>query len=269
MSRFPSVSLRSRLMMVVILAVLPALIVTFYSGLRQRQRALADTRATALALARDLSDAQEEIVGNTHRILVTLAQLPQVIRRDPEASTAVLARLLRLSEGSTNIVACDSTGHAFASVTSLVRSINFSDREWFQRAIQTHSFVISDFLIGRINGKPEVILAYPVVDDSGHLQGVLHTALRIDWLNRFIAKRNLPQGVTGSVIDRNGTVLAHYPHPEQFIGKSAAEIPVVKRVLDEIEGVAELPGLNGEAYVFGYASLRKVPGSMHTVVGTP
>ncbi|HBZ55053.1 MAG TPA: hypothetical protein DEO88_06575 [Syntrophobacteraceae bacterium] len=269
MSRFPSVSLRSRLMMVVILAVLPALIVTFYSGLRQRQRALADTRATALALARDLSDAQEEIVGNTHRILVTLAQLPQVIRRDPEASTAVLARLLRLSEGSTNIVACDSAGQVFANVIPLIQPISYSDREWFQRVLQTHSFVISDFLIGRINGKPEVILANPVVDDSGHLQGVLHTALRIDWLNRFIAKRNLPQGVTGSVIDRNGTVLAHYPHPEQFIGKSAAEIPVVKRVLDEIEGVAELPGLNGEAYVFGYASLRKVPGSMHTVVGTP
>ena len=158
MSLFSAVNLRLRLVFLVLLAVLPALGVTLYTGLEHRSLKLSEARDNALNLAQEVSRAHEDIFDNARQVLSALSQLPQVYQQDHAACSIIFARLLKQSQGFTNIVACDLQGNTFATVTPLPTPINFSDRPWFQRVVQTRDFVIGEYQIGRINGKAQVVL---------------------------------------------------------------------------------------------------------------
>jgi signal transduction histidine kinase/ActR/RegA family two-component response regulator/HAMP domain-containing protein len=269
LSLFSTVNLRSRLIFLVLLAVLPALGVTLYTGLERRSQELSKARDNALDLAQEVSRAHKDLFENTRQILFALSQLPQVYQQDPAACSIIFARLLKQSQGSTNIVASDLRGDTFASITPMSTPINFSDRSWFQRVLQTRDFVIGEYQIGRINGKAQVVLAYPLLDNSGEIQGVLHSALDLEWLSEFIAQKGLSRTTRCNIFDRNGTVLAHYPNPEGFVGKSMAEAPIVKMALSQNEGAAEATSTAGEPCVYGYTSLRQGFEAIHVAVGIP
>src|SRR5574337_370224 len=80
-----------------------------------------------------------------------------------------------------------------------------------------------------------------------------------------------PPGSVMSVIDSNGTVLARHPDPEQWVGRSARELPIVKTVLAQGGGVVEAPGLDGVPRLFGFTPLHNTPHGpdMYIRIGIP
>ena len=92
MSKFSLSSLRSRAIILVLLAILPVLALTLYSYFDQRRyRAIREMQRDELAAARNLATLQETLIGTTRQLLMTLARLPQVQRRDRDACNALLA----------------------------------------------------------------------------------------------------------------------------------------------------------------------------------
>jgi len=72
-------SLRVRLVILVLLAIVPALVLTLYSGLVQRRQARSDALNSALELTEKASDDQDGLIERTRQLLVALAHYP-----DPE-----------------------------------------------------------------------------------------------------------------------------------------------------------------------------------------
>ncbi len=95
MSKFSLSSLRSRAIILVLLAILPLLALTFYSYVEERNRAVAEVQRDELVAARNLATFQEILIRNTRQLLMTLARLPQVQRRDREACDLLFARVVR------------------------------------------------------------------------------------------------------------------------------------------------------------------------------
>ena len=87
-------TLRFRLILLVFLAVLPALGVIFYSGLEQRRMAAAAVQKDVLALVMQASLSQERVVEGIRQMLFTLAELPAVRQRDGAVASAIFARIL-------------------------------------------------------------------------------------------------------------------------------------------------------------------------------
>jgi len=83
MRKFSFSSLRVRLIILVLLAIIPALGLTLYTGLEQRQIATNQAKDEALRLAHFASSRQRQLIEGAHQFLHILAQLPQVRCCDP------------------------------------------------------------------------------------------------------------------------------------------------------------------------------------------
>jgi signal transduction histidine kinase len=134
---------------------------------------------------------------------------------------------------------------------------NAADRIWFQRAMQTRVFTVGDYQVGRISGKPVLVLAYPLVNPEGNAEGVAFAAIDLVWLNRykFEIESQLPEGSTITQIDGNGVVLAHQPDPGQWVDRSPTDHPLFKQVLLQKRGVRVADGAQGGSYIYAFAPL--------------
>jgi PAS domain S-box-containing protein len=255
-------SLRSRLLLLVLLAVLPALGLVFYADIEQRRQATAEAQEEALRLAHLAANNRSQLIAEAHHFLTILAQLPQVrtslTAAGPEQAPACQTLLADLSKQYplyTNLGVINPDGDLVCSDLSLDRPLNLADRPYFQRALDTAAFVIGDYQIGRLTGKATLHFAYPLLDEMGRVQGVVFAGLDLTWLNRLAASLDLPPGATLMVIDRQGTILAHQPDPEEWVGRFLPEASLLQAILSQGEGAAELSGVDGVPRLYAFTPL--------------
>ena len=249
-------SLRVRLLLLVLLAAVPALGLLLYTGLEQRQLAVRDAHQQALRLAGLAASSEQRLIDDTRQLLTTLAHLPAVRDQDSEALSALLADLRAGDPRYANLGALLPTGELFASALPAQGRPNFGDRPYFRRAMDTRAFAIGDYQIGRITGKATLNFGYPVVDTAGEVQAVIFAALDLAWLNQFAAAAQLPPGSTLLVSDRHGTILAHYPDEPRRVGETLPTAPVIQAMLQSSgAGTADVAGLDGTPRLFAFAPL--------------
>ena len=75
MTRILRSSLRSRLLLLVLLALLPALVLILITAWEQRQLAAVDAQESALRLARVAASNQERLIEGARSLLIGLAQI--------------------------------------------------------------------------------------------------------------------------------------------------------------------------------------------------
>jgi len=145
-------SLRTRLMALVLLAIIPAFGLILVSGLEARHHAALDAQANALRLARLVAKDEESLVEGAEQLLTALARLPAVRARDAATCNALFADLKVQSRRYVNFVATAPDGEVFCSGDPLRGPVNFADQAWFQRALESRDFVVGEYVIGRITG---------------------------------------------------------------------------------------------------------------------
>jgi len=262
-------SLRFRLVLLVLLAVLPALGLTLYSGLQDRRRAYTEARNTSLELARQAARHEERLIRDARTILSTLSQLPQVQELEIKACSKIFADLLKQAPYYTGLAVIGSDGGLLAGVPAADPTIRFADRPWFRRLVQTKDFVVGQYQIGRISGRPTMVLAHPVLDYEGRFQAVLTAGLNLDWLNNFIREVDLPQNISLTLVDRNGTVLARHPEGAQMAGRAFPESKIFKFMARQKEGTAESNDFDHLPRLFGFTFLGSGNGDVFIMVGVP
>jgi PAS domain S-box-containing protein len=265
-------NLRFRLILLVLLAILPALGLILRINLEQRRYAVADVQQETLRLVRLAGVEQEYLIDSAHQLLLALAQLPPVQTGDQASCQTLLANLLSQYPFYTGFTAATPSGDVFCSAPPLTEPVNFSDRAWYQQLIQTSDFVVGKYQIGRISGEPVLVLAHPLLDTTGRLQAIVTTGLDLDWLAQLAAEAQLPPGSVVNVVDRNGTILARYPDPGAWVGQSMPEAVIIRAVLAQDEGVTEAPGLDGVTRLYAFASLSgksDVGLGVHMALGIP
>ena len=248
-------SLRSRLLSLVLLAVVPALALTVYTYLEERELEKARVREDALRLARLASDDQAQLVQGARQLLVALAQLPEVRGGDPAACSALFARLLEQfpSYANLGVIGPDGT----SSCDALSSGPTFlGDRGYFRRVVESLDFAVGEHQIGRLTRKATLNFGYPVLNDAGRVRAVVFVALDLEWLNRYAAQAELPPGATLLVVDRNATVLVRYPDSERWVGQTAQDSPFLGAISGgEDEGTVEARGIDGVERLYAYTRL--------------
>ena len=247
-------SFRFRLVLLVLLAVIPVLGLVLYTGLEQRQVAANRAKEEALGLARFVSNRQKQLVEGGHQFLDILAQLPQVSRCDPAACSHLFTDLLKQYPYYLNIGAIRLDGYVFASAIPIDKPIYVADRPYFQRALKTGEFSVGEYQIGRITGRPGVNLGHPVTDDTGKVRAVVYVVLDLAWLSKLSEEADLPKDSTICLMDSDSTILARYPEPEKWVGKTMPEASIVKTILAKDEGMIETIGADGVDRLYAFTS---------------
>jgi PAS domain S-box-containing protein len=272
MRHFPFASLRARLLLLIVLAVVPVIALTIYTNIELRRSAAADAKAEALRLVRLAASDQQDTIKNTRQFLFALAQLPDVRNADPVACSAFLARLFNQYPQYALLGVIASDGDLTCSALPTEGSINLAHRDYFQQCLQTRDFAVSSFQRDSISGRATLDLGYPVLDEAGQVEAVIFASLDLTWLNRLAAEAQLPEGSTLTVIDRNGTILVRYPDPSEWIGQSLPEAPIVETILGRhSEGTAEAYGVDDVPRLFAFTPLSDLSGGgdVYVTIGIP
>ena len=264
-------TLRSRLLLLVMLALLPAAAAIIDAGFEQRRLATADAQENAKRLVRLAAKDHAQLISEGRQLLSTLVQVPQV--RDASAGTCsdFLSRLVAQDARLANIGVIRPDGQVICSGVPLKGGLNVADRSYFQRAVQTGQFAIGDYQIGRITKLPVIVLAQPAYSTQGRLLSVVFAALNLGRLNQFAAQAALPPGTTLTVLDRSHTILVRNLDSEQWVGKLAPESALLRKLDDaESDGTAALPGFDGVARLYAFERLDGHTGDIaHILVGIP
>lgn len=149
--------------------------------------------------------------------------------------------------------------------------VSYADRAWFQSALRSHEMVISEVLLGRIVGKPIIVFAKAMRDVAGRVTSVLYLSLDLAWLQREMATAALLEGARLVVVDANGTIAVRHPDSEEWVGKSARQLPLFQSILAAGgEGTAEEISLEGERRIFAYTKLlNTVSGPIYLWLSVP
>ncbi|MBM4459844.1 MAG: hypothetical protein FJ011_19135 [Chloroflexi bacterium] len=140
MKRFLS-SVRVRLLLLVLLAVLPALGLTLYTGWEERQVAADHVQHDALQLAILASADQDLQIESTRQLLIGLARLPPVRQGDPATCSALFADLIKQYPLYANLIVVKPNGDLWCSATPFSGTVNYADRAWFPEVLHLASWL--------------------------------------------------------------------------------------------------------------------------------
>ena len=218
LGRFRLNSLRSRLMLLVALAITPIAIVTVLGGLREREAAIRASeenlkRLTGLAAA---NEAQS--IERARQILVDLVSVPDLMG-DPARCNALLADVLDRNEGYVNFGLIQMDGDVTCSAVPMLHPVNLGDRRHFKRAIAERRFIAGDYVFGRVIRKHTINLTYPVIDRRGQVVAVVFAAMDLAGLDTFVNDINLPSGSILETADSGGVLISRRPDPERWFGQ--------------------------------------------------
>jgi signal transduction histidine kinase/ActR/RegA family two-component response regulator len=238
-------SLRSRLMLLVALAILPLALMTILGGLREREQAIEASEENLRRLTNLAAANEAQSVERARQILVDLTSVPDLMGETPRCN-ALLADVLDRNEGYVNFGLIQLNGDVSCSAVPMLHPVNLGDRSHFKRAILERRFIAGDYVFGRVIRRHTINLTYPVIDRSGKVIAVVFAAMDLAGLDTFVADINLPPGSVLVTTDANGTIISRRPDPERWFGtkvsttmreamKTSGRRAVVLRDDDDIE----------------------------------
>ena len=261
------VSLRLRLLAMVLLVLVPWLALVLFTQADERKVAIANVGDDAMRLVHIVTSNQAAQVEAARQLLMAFARLPQLRKKDHAACSALMAEMLKAYPLYLNIGLIEPDGNLACSAVPLREPVNLADRLYFELAIQTRDFVVGDYQTGRVTKLPAINYAYPLLDAAGNVGSVIYIAQNLDWLTVALAGVQLPKGAVLAVTDANGTVLARVPHADGAVGKRLEEPALVAAMAGRKErGLVESEDAGGIGRLWAYAPL--IAGNeLHAMIG--
>jgi len=219
------VSLRVRLLGLVMLVLAPWLALVLYAQVDERKAAIASVKRDAMRVLDIVTHDQAAQIEAARQLLATLARLPQL--RSPGACEPLLAELLEAYSQYRNFVVVDANGNITCSAVPMSGPVNVSDRTYFKRAVERRHFAVGDYLIGRITLVPAIAFALPMLGADGRVESMVVATQGLSWLTAEASQLDLPPGATLALTDPSGTVLAHVPLEADLVGKPMREKEVL------------------------------------------
>lgn len=269
MSR-PFTSLRSRLIAFVLLASLPALILTLFSGLEQRRQAADAAKHDAERLVRLAANSQELLIENTRGFIIAMSHLLAPVDKDLSQCSETFSHMLGLHfpyYGSFYVA--DLKSNILCSMPSGDLPADLQGCEHYQEMIKSDDFVISKYHLCRNTGEPVISMGYPVRGTDDQIMGVLNISLDLNWLNELAAQANMPEGSTLTLIDRDGIILVHYPDTDRWRGKVMPSESIATTILQQKEGTAEGLGTDGIERLHAFLPLHGSEEGVFISIGIP
>jgi PAS domain S-box-containing protein len=253
--------LRARLLLLMLFAVSPAIFIIAYLGLVGHRARIQDAMGNAETLVKTVASTHANRIEALHNLLYTVTQIDAVQAGRGPACRAQLAAIKKNNEHVANIGVIQPDGRVSCSAVPLAGTVNLADRDYFQRAVQTHRLATSRYIHGRISGKSVLVVALPVVS-AGAVRQVVYIGLDLAWLSRVIARLSLPPTTTITLFDKEGSILLRLPARDGLVGTMALSLPQGPQALEYIKrgagGRFEAPGLDGLTRLYTIVPLGAV-----------
>jgi signal transduction histidine kinase len=219
------------LLAIVLLAFAPFAIVVSAMVQRHTESARAGIIDDRLAQARAAAHVADSYIDGRVATLVALSQLGSVQAATPANANEVLGPVLAADPTWLTLALSDAQGLNITSFSAPARTVNISDRDYFQQAMTTAQPAVGSVITPRGTlARKTVVIATPIRFADGS-RGALSGALALDSVEDIL-REALPAGLTLLVVDRTG---------REFIGPQATS-GVAPLVANDADVRLAMPG---------------------------
>jgi signal transduction histidine kinase/ActR/RegA family two-component response regulator len=256
--------LLARLLVIVVLAMLPAILVlvSFQHELQINRRVQA--RTVALRQAEILNTSLGAIVEGARQLMTTITHFERVNRFDP-ACTAVLQGVTKDLPSYAFLAVANAQGVAVCISTRTTMPPGVVE------AMAANAMAEPGFAIGQYRaaspGYPAFLsFGLPFTAEPSGSKGVVLAGLSLEWLGQFVASIRRPADAIFSIVDRNGIVLAREPDPQIWVGRHV--VPDVVPLLNQAQaGTAIVPSFEGKRRIVGFVPSTIEPVGLYVSAG--
>jgi signal transduction histidine kinase/CheY-like chemotaxis protein len=265
-------SLRTRLLILVIAAMLVPAILVGLRFVQNRASEIDAALASLSATANDILGDLDEKIQGTAQLHYGLARARDLDTRDKAACSAFLSAVREEYTRFTGILTINPDGSLFCDSLRTDRTLDLRDRAYFKQALVTHGAVTLEPVFGRLTGIAVLQIAYPVRAESGELKFILLASFNLKKFADDHGKR-LPNDSEILLVDRKGMVLVA-PESKGWTEPAGALIADSElfrfAASPNREPFHEVTGHDGRTRV--WAAARSPPlrdAGLHIVVGRP
>ena len=257
-SRKPTLSIRARLVILALLAVVPLMLDRVRLLEQTRQERIDEAATDTLDLARRGADGQREILITTKAMLQVMARAYIGMIATGTTCNFYLSDLVAGMPWVNGMSIVGDDGKIKCSTVPTAVGVDMSDRPQVRTALETRDFAVSNYAVGRLTRRPIFAAAYPTQAIDASVQAVVTTSIDLHWVNTLIASLERRQGSSVLLIDSMGTVIAGDPITSAWTGKRIDQTAFFESLGESDEGTVRGEGLDGARRIFGFV---RVPSS--------
>ncbi len=218
-------SLRTQLLILAFISVLPAFVIIIYAHTALKGQVLKEANISVSSTMKGLAYQQQLAVENTRQLLMLLGRVPEIQQRKSQECNRLLADLLKINPIYANLFALTPEGMLFSSSIPVSPS-SFTHRKYYLDIIKTHNFSAGEYVIGRTVQRPVFHLAYPVMGEDNRIKAIVAAALDLRQYDRIFSQTNLPEGASLVITDHRNICLYRYPDYGSYMGREDPPITV-------------------------------------------
>lgn len=254
--RFPAfASIRFCLIVLILVAVLPALGIMAFSGYTLRKTIVSNAEDGALRQIQAMAAHHERVVHNAQLLLATLAQARVVQELSPHACQTLLAEMLQANTAYAALALADAQGQIVAAEPK-GSFANINDQDFFSQAVQTMDFVMGAYHKSPQNQHVVMEFAQPVQDQDKNMRGVLVASFDLSYFGQIFTDAHLPPGSVFTLTDAQGMRLTRFPEAEKYTWVPDFA-PILKYMTGpKDEGTFLEKGVDGVARLYGFKRLH-------------
>jgi len=266
--RVVSIGLTGRLLLLVILAVVPALVIQAWNEYDQRIARKDDIRQHVIEFTKQFGEEIGVLREGARQLLLALAQLDPVKFHQPDACSALFSQLKSRFSNYSLLGAADTSGRVFC--TSRPTSFtSVKDQPFFTRAMAQPGLAVGNYWVDPTGGQKMIHFAASFDDSDGHIAGVVFAGLDLSWLSDHLKERGMSPAASILIADREGNIIARLPNPNKdkdLVGTNMRTSH--ERIMDGDEaGWEEAAGVDGIMRIYGYVPAALPPKDFFLSVG--
>jgi PAS domain S-box-containing protein len=252
-----SLTIRKKVLFLILTAVIPALGIILFSGIKHREDAIISAKRDTLHLVKSLAAQHEQLTASTRQMLQMLAQRPEVQRMDSQTSNRLFEDVHEQNPIYAIINAVTPDGNMFAaSLPFAPGTVNLANRKHIRDAIRTQDFSAGEYIVGKVVAVPTILYSYPVLDKNKKLIAVVSAGIKLEKYREFMAQLNLPEGSVTSIADYRNITLYRLPERKEIPPGTPIPFQNVQGVpADSKEGFYEGIGRDNVSRIYAYKRL--------------
>jgi signal transduction histidine kinase len=248
-------SIRKSLILLVLLAVLPALAILLYTGRELRARVVTDAENYALRQVQAMAAHHERVVNNARLLLMALAKSSEVRSLDTSACQVLLADILESNAAYVSLSLADVDGRILAAAPAGHRT-EIGESGFFRNAMRNGAFTVGDYTLLKTERRVVVQFAQPVIGSGNQPVGILEADFDLGYFGNLFYDTRLPEGSVFTLTDAQGMRLTRFPETEKYTWVPDLPQMVARMSGRDEEGTFLEVGVDGISRLYGFKRLH-------------
>ena len=244
-------SIRTHLLLLVLISVLPAFGIVIYSGIDRLHNDTEEAKNNLQIALQNLVYNHELTVESTRQFLMTIAKLPDVQHQNAPACNKLFRALLKENPIYTAILAANAEGIVFANALPFT-PYTVKQRKYFQDSLRTKKFSVGEYMIGIASGRASLPFSYPVTDSKGRITAVVTAGIDLDRYSQMFTMAKLPKGSVLGIFDHSNIFLYRSDDSGHYIGKADSHDMIEYMSAQPEKGIFTAAGSDGIKRIYAY-----------------